>query len=249
MPNMLQVCTTAILGLGLLSNSSAETQLYRVTIDNRWSTATHGQLPFQAHFSWFGGATHNSQADFWSEGQQASAGMVKMAERGSTTILREEIEVERVSGNADVDINETHWFCPPEISAPNCGANTFEITVDSDFPLITMVSMLGPSPDWFVGVDSLSIYQNGQFKSLTVELYPYDGGARDANIYDLGGPMTSPPDPISLITAASGQIITPQSLGTVSFTPIGLALAMCNGEVVDVDMGGGELPTSGDDVI
>jgi len=111
------------------------------------------------------------------------------------------------------------------------------------------VSMLGPSPDWFVGVDSLSIYQNGQFKSLTVELYPYDSGTRDANIYDLGGPMTSPPDPISLITAASGQIITPQSLGTVSFTPIGLALAMCNGEVVDVDMGGGELPTSGDDVI
>ena len=163
MRNMFCTVVTTILSLGLVSNSSAETQLYRVTINNMWTTATHGQLPFEAHFSWFGGATHKAQADFWSEGELASAGMVRVAERGSTVTLREEIEAERISGNADIDINENHWFCPAEITADNCGPNTFEMSVDSEFPLVTLVSMLGPSPDWFVGVDSLPLYQNGQF--------------------------------------------------------------------------------------
>ena len=137
---------SAILGLGLVSNSSAENQLYRVEINNFWVSATHGDLPFRAHFSWVGGGTHNAQADFWSAGQLASAGIVQMAETGLTTILRQEIEAERIGGNADVDINENHWFCPPETMAPNCGSNTFEINVDSDFPFVTLVSMLGPSP-------------------------------------------------------------------------------------------------------
>ena len=240
---------TAILGFGLVSNSWAEKQVYQVVIDNLWITATHGQLPFQAHFSWFGGGTHNAQADFWSVGEPASAGMVQMAETGVTTLLRQEIEAERLSGNADVDINENHWFCPPEITEDRCGPDTFEINVDSDYPLVTLVSMLGPTPDWFVGVDSLPLFQDGQFRDVTVDLYPYDGGTRSANMYAVRGPMTTPPEPISLITAASGQIITPQRLGTISFTRVDPLPAMCNGEAITVNLGSGELPTSGDDVI
>ena len=136
MQNVIYTIIGTILNLGLVSNSYAESKQYRVVIDNLWSTATHGQLPPQAHFSLVGGGTHNSQADFWSVGQLASPGMVRMAETGATDILRREIEAQRFSGNADADINENHWFCPPEISAPNCGPNTFYIDVDSDLSLI-----------------------------------------------------------------------------------------------------------------
>ena len=240
----------ALISIVLGSNGYAENQLYRVEIDNFWSTATHGEIPDIAHFSWVGGGTHNAQADFWSDGQQASPGIVQMAESGLTHILREEIETQRNNGNADADINENHWFCPAEISTPNCGPNTFEVNVDSDFPLVTWVSMLGPSPDWFVGVDSLPLYRNGQFEDVVVDLYPYDGGTRSRNdTYDLGGPLTSPPDPISLITSESGQIITPQRLGMVSFIRVDPPPAICNGMAITVNLLQGELPTSGDDVI
>ena len=204
------------------SSVLADTATYRVDIENTWSTTTHpGLFPFEAHFSWFGGGTHNSNVDFWSVGEVASPGMVQMAETGFTMDLRAEMNAERQNGNVDVDINQNHWFCPVETTASNCGDLSFELEVDSAHPLVTLVSMLGPSPDWFVGVDGLSLrtgtgtnWQN----QVVAEMVPYDGGTRDANVFALFGPRTTPPDPITLITEASGQIITPQSLGTMTFT-------------------------------
>ena len=90
--------------------------------------------------------------------------------------------------------------------------------MEEDFPLLTLVTMLGPSPDWFVGFSGLNMRENGQWKQqVVVELFPYDGGTRSANAWALGGPENQPPEPISLITEESGQLITPKSLGTMTF--------------------------------
>ena len=138
-------------------------------------------------------------------------------------LLRAEMDLERQNGNVDTDINQDHWFCPPEITAGNCGPLSFEIEVDSDFPLVTLVSMLGPSPDWFVGTDGLSLRnESGTVwkNEIVADMIPYDGGTRSANVFALFGPQNDPPEPISYITEASGQIITPQSLGSMTFTRV-----------------------------
>ena len=52
---------------------------------------------------------------------------------------------------------------------------------------------------------------------VVVDLFPYDGGTRSANVWNLHGPTNNPPEPISLITTESGQLVGPQSLGTMTF--------------------------------
>lgn len=53
---------------------------------------------------------------------------------------------------------------------------------------------------------------------MTVGLRPYDGGSRSDNVWKLGGPKNNPFELISFITEASGQLVGPSSLGTMSFT-------------------------------
>ena len=216
-----QCSYVSMLSIVSLQCLNADTQTYTVAIENLWRSETHGTLPFEAHFSWFGGATHNDQVSFWNLGEIASPGMVEMAETGATFILRDEIREQITSGNAHSEIDQRHWFCPPETNAAQCGPLSFDIEVDSEFPLVTLVSMLGPSPDWFVGVDGLSLRNGDQWiNQLEIDLFPYDGGTRSANVYALFGPRTIPPDPITLITTESGQLISPQLLGRMSFTRV-----------------------------
>ena len=207
-------------GLAAAGPGLAQTRTYLVEVENTWSTATHpGAFPPAAHFSHFGGAVHSAAADFWSEEELASPGMVRMAETGSITALDDEVLAAIGDGTASLLIYESHWFCPPETSHPSCGPMSFEIGVSPEFPLVTMVSMLGPSPDWFVGIDGEPLMVDGVWaREKSFELHPYDGGTRDNNVFELFGPQTIPQDPITLITAESGQVMTPASLGSITFT-------------------------------
>ena len=113
---------------------------------------------------------------FWKEGELASPAIVQMAETGATFLLANEIDQAITNGNAFYHIDERHWFCSPELTHDNCGKLTFQFEAHSDFPLVTLVSMLGPSPDWFVGVNGLSLTEDSNWiDELTVELYPFDG--------------------------------------------------------------------------
>jgi len=209
---------------GVLAAASAvvaETRIYEVEIVPTWSNATHpGAFPGNAHFSWFGGGVHSDAASFWSVGTPASPGVKQMAETGVTTILVEtEVRAAVTAGTALSEINQTYWFCPPETSSGSCGPLTFEIEVSDAFPLVTLASMLGPSPDWFVGVSGLSLRDGeGWASELTIDLRPYDAGTRSNNhTFNLFGPLNSPPEPVSLITEKDAQIITGASLGSMIF--------------------------------
>lgn len=212
------------LAIGPLTDAAAggDVATYRLTVDNSWSETTHpGLFPPDAHFSWIGGGTHGPEASFWSVGELASPGVVRMAETGVTTDLIAEVNAAISDGTAGATLDWRWWFCPDGIDHPSCDVLVVEFEIDAAFPLVSLVTMLGPSPDWFVGVDALPL-RNGDawINELVVDLHPYDGGTRDANVFQLFGPLTAPPDPISLITERSGQIITPVSLGTFTFTRI-----------------------------
>ncbi|MHC4991027.1 MAG: spondin domain-containing protein [Planctomycetota bacterium] len=231
------VVVLAVLGLAgrALAQDSAR---YRLTVENTWSSATHpGAFPQNAHFSWLGGATHDESIVFWEEGELASPGIVQMAETGLTLLLEDAAAAAVESGNAGTVLAWHHWFCPAETTSASCGPLVVELDVLASHSRVTLVSMLGPSPDWFIGVSGLPLRDADGWRDVVVaDLRPYDGGTRDANAFALFGPLTVPPEPISLITAESGQLIGPASLGSFTFERIDAPCPDADGnDVVDVD--------------
>ena len=196
----------AALGLLLLAASPSfakhETVRYRLTVDVTWSPETHpGACPPNAHLSWLAGGTHDASVSFWQEGKLASPGLVQMAETGVTLLLEDEVAQAIAAAGAGSVLAWHHWFCPLQTSSTSCGLPVVELDVGIAHPLVTLVSMLGPTPDWFVGVSGLPLRdERGWIDTVVVDLRPYDGGTRDANAFELFGPLTLPPEPITLIT-------------------------------------------------
>jgi len=200
---------------------------YSVTVNNTWNSQSPAWPDRDAHFSWIGGATHNANVKFWEVGTLASPGIDLMSITGLTTDLIPEIQVEIDNNNAEHLIDLQYWFCPDEITHDNCGEPSFEIVVSKEFPLVSLVSMLGPSPDWFIGIESLSMLDsNGTFiPEIVFELFPYDAGIVSDNSVLAADccdrePLSVPQQDIHLIITESGEAIGPGSLGQIIFTAI-----------------------------
>ena len=181
---------------------------YRVDFNGEWSAATHPSAypGTSAHFSPLIGGTHDGSVSFWEPGQLASPGIESMAEVGGTTTLRSEIETARdpnavISGNG--------------INSPGSTSITFDI--NASHPLVTLVAMVAPSPDWFVGVHGLNLRNDGQWiPSVSVDLFAYDAGTENGSGFSLSNPPTVPPVPIALLGAPFVGDSTSR-LGTFTF--------------------------------
>ena len=170
------------------------TAFYTVQFEAVWSAATHPtDFPGNPHFSGLVGGTHNSGASFWQSGRAASPGIQVMAETGSKEPLRSEVQAAIQAGTA------FRVLSGPGLSvSPGTTSYSFEST--ADYPLVTLVSMIAPSPDWFVGVNGLELLDNGQWRdNVTVELRPYDAGTDSGPSYVSPNQPTSPATPISRI--------------------------------------------------
>ncbi|MCY3793319.1 MAG: spondin domain-containing protein [Gammaproteobacteria bacterium] len=165
---------------------------YQVTFQGTWTTAaTPGGLPGSAHFSPLIGTLHNDRVTFWEVGSMASPGVEDVAELGQNSAFRSEINasdhvgaiIERSLGTGGT----------PEVSVE------FETT--QDHPLVTLITMIAPSPDWFVGVSGLSLLDaRGRWLSrLEVDLFPYDAGTENGNGFSLSNPATVPQGTITRI--------------------------------------------------
>ena len=97
---------------------------------------------------------------------------------------------------------------------------TAEIDVSQSYPLVTLVSMIAPSPDWFVGVSAVPLYQDGRWADeRRFDLDPWDAGT-DGGITFLSPDLPLVPrGPIARLTTTplspSGRV-TP--LGSFTFT-------------------------------
>ena len=57
--------------------------------------------------------------------------------------------------------------------------------------------MIAPSPDWFVGVDSQSLRENGNWiENLTIDLQAYDSGTDNGDDYTSPNSDTQPAEPV-----------------------------------------------------
>lgn len=170
------------------------TARYSVSFDSTWSFATHPtDFPPGPHFSGLIGGVHNSAVRFWEPGSTASPGIEQMAELGRKTPLDSEVGQAVAVGNALAILSGGGIF-------PSPGQVELEFEVNQKFPLVTLVSMIAPSPDWFVGVRDLNLFVNGGWTDqVVVELFPYDAGTDSGVTYTSADQDTVPRQPIRRI--------------------------------------------------
>ena len=178
---------------------------YTVTFQGNWITAsTPDGVVGGAHFTTLVGAVHNDMVTFWESGGTATPGVEGVAELGSTGTFESEV----TAAGTNASLVKKSIGGSPTVTA------TFEIEVTNDHPLFTLLSMIGPSPDWFVGVSGLSLLDTqGQWLSeYEVDLFPYDAGTEDGEGFSLINSPTSP----------QGTIMSIRGMGKFSDEPMAM---------------------------
>jgi hypothetical protein len=167
------------------------TATYRVTFEATWSETTHPEdFPPDPHFSGLVGATHDATAELWAPGELASEGIESMAETGSKTLLIAEAEALIAAGQAEFVLSGPNLSLSP-------GTVSMDFDVSEAFPRVSLVTMLAPSPDWFVGTNGLDLFEGGAWATeRAVELYVYDAGTDSGTTYTAPDEDTVPPEPI-----------------------------------------------------
>ncbi|MGB5692668.1 MAG: spondin domain-containing protein [Flavobacteriaceae bacterium] len=192
-----------------------ETATYTVTFRGNWSPAKH-PLDFPTgldHFSSAVGMVHKSGAQIFETGSLASEGIEDMAENGSNGALAGEVQ-SLITTSMALD-----YFSGGGLGS-GTAERSFEIEVSSDYPLVTIVSMIAPSPDWFVAVRDVELYTRGEFvETLTLQAKSYDSGTDNGTSFTSPNSDTNPAENISRITSAplgDGTTVNP-ALASFSF--------------------------------
>lgn len=208
---------------------------YEVTFDATWSEQTHNGWVSRAHFSKLAGGTHDDSVIYWQPGGISTSGMEAMAERGTSSFI----------GADMVEIAEQgHGFGSirgQSIIDPSPGITTVVFQAHSAYPLVTLVCMVAPSPDWFVGVSGLRLYEDGKWPGeVVVELPAYDAGTDSGVDFWSANEDTIPWEPISLITGFPFEGDPP--LGTFTFRlicekpPLGDINGDCRVDLEDISI-------------
>ena len=185
----------ALLLLPIASSAQFSTATYTVTFESTWSAATHpDDFPPDPHFSGLVGAAHRGTATLWEPGGLASPGIEDMAETGSKALLESEVGDLITAGDAFAVLSGDGIGTSP-------GSVSLTFDLNTDYPLVSLVSMLAPSPDWFVGVNSLELYDGANWSQLeTITLFTHDAGTDSGTMYTSPDADTQPPDPITMIS-------------------------------------------------
>ena len=171
---------------------SQTTATYDIVFTSVWNATDHGTLPGGPHWSRLVGANHNSNVTFLEMGQIATQGIEDVAELGNNSAFNSEVTTSIGNGNTEQYINGS-----------SLGSATGTITISNldvseDYPLLTLVSMIAPSPDWMIAVNGVELRESGNWKSLIeIDLFPYDAGTDSGASYEAGNADTNPQDPIS----------------------------------------------------
>ena len=165
---------------------------YEVTFVANWNDSTHpyDNFPSGQHFSPLVASAHSSDVSFWEMGDTASHGMEVMGRDGRHPAARRGDPPALPGERAPLG---------PAVRGAEPGSDTFQLLVHERYPLVTFVTMLGPSPDWFAGVTSLSLMDaRGEWvEHVELPLYPVDAGTDSGTSYNSANQDTSPPENIS----------------------------------------------------
>ena len=194
---------------------SQSTSNYDISVTTIWNTTDHTSIPSDPHWSPLVGATHKNLNDILEFGVVApmTDGIKDVAERGSNSKFMSEINT-----NSNADQYLQSGFSP---RAANNSVASLNVNVNEDFPYITLVSMVAPSPDWFIAVNSENLrsgnnlINNGWKDTYIVDVITYDSGTDNGIDYEAANFVSIPRQPIAMV---SGAPVNGNKMGTLTFT-------------------------------
>ncbi|MEO7983479.1 MAG: spondin domain-containing protein [Bacteroidota bacterium] len=173
---------------------------YTIIVTGKWSSPDFS-IPAGAHFTTFVGMVHNSNAWLWKEGDKASAGTELLAEIGNGTTMLVEIDSMVRARNTSSLVLFTG---PVSIT----GSVMSSVYCNTNYSRLSFASMLGPTPDWFVGVSGIELYNGNKWVAdTTIDLYPYDAGTEEGDRFDYNNPATIPQQNIHLLQPSQATIL------------------------------------------
>jgi len=163
---------------------------YTVIIKSTWTKATHPyEYPSGAHFSGMIGASHNGKYSIFAVGRRPTPGLERLSEEGKHSPLDTEIRAAIDQGNALMVFESgglKNWK----------DSMVATVRVDPAHPLVSVVNMVAPSPDWFTGASSVSMIEHGAWVARrTLTLPAYDAGGDDGKTYKAPDKDANPKKP------------------------------------------------------
>jgi hypothetical protein len=161
-----------------------------VIIKSTWTkTSFPLEYPSGAHFSGMIGASHNAKYSIFVIGRRPTGGLERLSEEGKHSPLDTEIRTAIDQGNALMMFESgglKNWK----------DSMVSTVRVDPAHPLVSVVNMIAPSPDWFTGASGITLAENGGWITRrTVTLYAYDSGGDDGTTYKAPDKDTNPKKP------------------------------------------------------
>ena len=176
------------------SDEKSNEVIYTVRMNTSWSKTLHPDwYPEGAHFSPMVVWSHRLKNTLFEIGSTASDGVEVMAETGGTAEISREIQ-QMIDGGYIFK-----YATGKKIDVP--GTDTVEITISKAAPYATVVSMLAPSPDWFVAVENVLLFEDGQWvEQKTIPSIIYDAGTDSGTTFTARNRDTNPAEPIELFS-------------------------------------------------
>ncbi|CAB4007309.1 Hypothetical predicted protein [Paramuricea clavata] len=170
---------------------------YTLTRRGTWTLERHPNSPLLRGFSPTVGCSHNYRYVMWRQGIKATTGVKDLSEMGDITALNAEMDIQIALKKAFKRYSGT-------IMAGGTSNDTIlNIKVNSQYPLVSFIAMLAPSPDWFHGVHDLNLCNTwtGKWRNRVVrKLFPYDAGTDSGVNFTSPNDVTNPPVNIRRIT-------------------------------------------------
>ncbi|XP_022238812.1 spondin-1-like isoform X2 [Limulus polyphemus] len=177
---------------------------YEVEFEGLWSRQTHPKdFPsneWMTQFLDITGASHTANFRMWEYGGFATEGVRHLGEQGTPIKLESELKTQSEKIRTVIKARGLRY--------PNLNGKTFAVfRVDKTHHLMSLLSKLNPSPDWFVGISALELCMKNcsWVTNKVINLYPWDAGINDGRSYLSESSPTIPQERIKMLTSSDPE--------------------------------------------
>ncbi|XP_041350628.1 spondin-1-like [Gigantopelta aegis] len=227
---------------------------YVLDFQGLWSRQTHpkdfpsGDIAYLLHWSNIVGASHSNDYRIWEYGQYATQAVKEVCEFGSSRALQ--IDMKRNSKKIRTVVKTNSLWGPVKITQSVDAL----FTVNKKKHLLSLLTMVGPSPDWCLGISALDMCRKNctWLDKMEIPLYPWDAGTDNGISYMSANQETNPPGRITAITNTNPNNPDSPFFGREPIKPLAMLTIRKNDEWCTNDNGeytSAELSPSTDELV
>ncbi|CAH1257651.1 SPON2 [Branchiostoma lanceolatum] len=181
----------------VLCKGDTAKQKYTLVFEGLWSAKRFPkQYPIyrpKASWSSLVGVTHNDEYTLWHKGELASEGVKLFAEKAGAFRLFSDFASSKGTNGK---------FFADEIKKKGVGERKTDFAINADHSKVSFMVKIVPSPDWFVGLDSKDLCQNGKWiDQFSTNLGPWDAGTDKGFTFTSPNWATVPQEPVFQISS------------------------------------------------